>query len=62
VSDVDGDDFDDSSMVASDDPFEDLHDGLSDDADDFSAEVEEVISNPIELGLDFYAREGLDAY
>ena len=62
MSDVDGDDFDDSSMVASDDSFDDLDDGLSDHADDFSAEVEEAISNPIELGLDFYAREGLDAY
>jgi len=59
--DVDGDDFDDSSTVASGDSFDDLHDDLSVHADDFSAEVEEAINNPIELGLDFYAREGLDA-
>src|SRR5438045_4801406 len=53
ASDVDGDDFDGSSTVASDD-------GLSDHADDFSAEVQEATNNPIELGLglDFYARAG----
>ena len=61
MSDVDHDDFDDSSMVASDDSFDDL-DGLSDHADDFSADVKEAINNPIELSLDFYAQEGLDTY
>jgi hypothetical protein len=61
ASDADGDDFDDSSTIASADSFNDL-DGLSDYVDDFSAEIEEAINNPIELGLDFYAREGLDAY
>ena len=62
ASDVDGDDFDDSSTIANDDSFDDLDDDLSDHDDDFSAEIEEAINNPIELGLDFYSREGLDAY
>ena len=48
--------------IASDSSFDDLDDGLSDHADDFSAEIEEAINNPIKLGLDFYAREGLDPY
>ena len=51
-----------ASTIASDDSFDDLDDDLSDHADDFSAEIEEAINNPIELGLDFYSREGLDAY
>ena len=60
----DGDDFDDTSTIASHDSFGDIDDGLNDHANEFSAEVEEAINNPIELGLglDFYAREGLDAY
>jgi hypothetical protein len=57
----DGDDFDDTSTIASHDSFDDFDDDLSDDGDDFSAQVEEAINNPIELGLDFYSREGLDA-
>ena len=44
-----------------DDSFDDFDDGLSDHGDDFSAEVDEAINNPIELRLDFYAREDLDA-
>ena len=62
MSDVDGDDFDDGSTIASDDSSDDLDDGLSDHADDFSADVKEAINNPIELSLDFYAQEGLDTY
>ena len=61
-SDVDDDDFDDSSMIVSDDSFDDLDDDLSNHDDDFSAEIEEAINSPIEFGLDFYSREGLDAY
>src|SRR5205814_9454424 len=59
MSNVDGDDFDDNSTIASHDSL-DLDDDLSDHGD-FSAEVEEAINNPIEFGLDFYSREGLDA-
>src|SRR5436190_21539354 len=54
------DDFDDSSTVASHD-FIDLDVDLDDD-ENFSADVEQAISNPIEFNLDFYSREGLDAF
>ena len=57
----DGDDFDDTSTIASHDSFDDFDDDLSDDGDDFSAQIEEAINNPIKLSLDFYSREGLDA-
>ena len=59
--DVGGDDFDDSSTVASHDSL-DLDNDLSGDEHDadFSAEVEEAINNPVEFGLDFYSQEGLD--
>ena len=61
ASDVNDDDndFDDNSTIVSYDSL-DLDDDLS-DHDDFSADLEEAISNPIESGLDFYSREGLDA-
>ena len=41
----------------------DLDNDLSSDEHDadFSTEVEDVINNPVEFGLDFYSREGLDA-
>src|SRR5208282_2601093 len=41
--------------------FLDLHSDLSDD-EDFSVDVEQAISNPIEFDLDFYSREDLDAF
>ena len=60
--DVGGDNFDDSSTVASHDSL-DLDNDLSGDEHDadFSTEVEEAINNPVEFGLDFYSQEGLDA-
>ena len=57
----DADDFDDNSTVVSHDSFDDFDDDLDEPADDFSADVEDAINNPIEQGLDFYSREGLDA-
>jgi hypothetical protein len=59
----DADDLDDSSTVASHDSF-DLDSNLAnDDGDDnFSAEIEDALNQPIEFGLDFYSREGLDAF
>src|SRR5438046_8704497 len=56
--DLDADDFDDSSSVASNDSVQ-----FSDDDDDidFSTDVEQVLSHPIEFGLDFYSSEGLNA-
>ena len=55
--DVDVNDFDDCSTIVNYDSLDDFND----DAVDFSADVEKVINNPIELVLDFYSREGLDA-
>ena len=61
TSDVDHDDFNDSFTIITHNSFDDLNDDLSDHVDDFSADVEEVINNFIELSFDFYARENLDA-
>ena len=59
----DGNDFDDSSSVASNDSveFDDNNDDNDDDDIDFSADIEQVLSHPIEFDLDFYSSEGLDA-
>jgi len=45
-------------MIINDDSFNDPDDHHD---DDFYVEVEEAINDPIELDLDFYSREGLDA-
>jgi hypothetical protein len=55
--DVDVNDFDDSSTIVNHDYLNDF----DDDVVDFSADVEKVINKPIEIGLDFYSRDGLDA-
>ena len=61
ASDVHGGDFDDISTVASRDFLDEFFDDVDDHVDDFSSEVEEAINNFIELSLDFYSRENLDA-
>jgi hypothetical protein len=58
--DSDADDFDDSSSIASNNSVE-FSDDNDDNDIDFSADVKQLLSHPVEFGLDFYSSEGLDA-